>query len=89
MSLPRHLRSYKERSKDEITRDFYNVPTQEEFANGAKGSGAALSKVRGKADSEGLQGMDISAVLSVEGKEEVYVRSFRYRSHDAGRSVGR
>jgi hypothetical protein len=73
MSLPRHLRSYKEKSKDELARDFYNVPTQEEFSNGAKGSG--LAKPRGQAGAEGLQGMDISAVLSVEGKEEVYVRA--------------
>jgi hypothetical protein len=71
MSLPRHLRSYKEKSKDELARDFYNVPTQEEFSNAGKGLG--LAKPRGQGGAEGLQGMDITAVLSVEGKEEVYV----------------
>lgn len=71
MSLPRHLRSYREKSKDELARDFYNVPTQEDFVSASKGAG--LSKSRAKTESVGLQGMDITAVLSVEGKEEVYV----------------
>ena len=77
MSLPLHLRNYKEKSKDETTRDFFNVPYLESLgilgeSSGSKdahggGVGAVGSGV------EGLQGMDINAVLSVEGKEEVYV----------------
>lgn len=71
MSLPRHLRSYKEKSKDELARDFFNVPGQEAFPG--RDESPTLAKARTRSDKEGLQGMDISAVLSVEGKEEVYV----------------
>lgn len=71
MSLPRHLRSYKDKSKDEVARDFFNVPSQDAFL--AAGEAPSLAKNRGQAEKEGLAGMDISAVLSVEGKEEVYV----------------
>lgn len=75
MSLPMHLRAYTEKTKDEQTRDFFNVPLPEQLpapnatpvvvkpAAGRRRSGSA----------SGLQGMDINAVLSVEGKEDVYV----------------
>lgn len=72
MSLPRHLRSYKEKSKDEVSRDFFNIPTQDAFVPVNDGEQPMLAKSR-KEDRGGLQGMDINAVLSVEGKEEVYV----------------
>jgi hypothetical protein len=73
MSLPLHLRSYKEKSKDELARDYYNIPTQDAFAATTEGDKPVLHKVRYRGDGGGLQGMDINAVLSVEGKEEVYV----------------
>jgi hypothetical protein len=73
MSLPLHLRSYKEKSKDELARDYYNIPTQDAFAPLKEGETQVLHKIRNRIDTGGLQGMDINAVLSVEGKEEVYV----------------
>lgn len=73
MSLPQHLRSYREKSKDELARDYYNIPNQDAFAPVLEGDKPALHKIRNRIDSGGLQGMDINAVLSVEGKEEVYV----------------
>ena len=74
MSLPLHLRSYREKSKDEVNRDFFNVPTQESLP--VPGDPPSAVKIRHKEGSgvgAGMQGMDINAVLSVEGKEEVYV----------------
>jgi hypothetical protein len=64
MSLPSHLRSHKENTKEEATRDYFNVPrpmaTDSTVAKGAAG-------VTG--------GMDgISCVLSIEG-EAVHVRT--------------
>ncbi|ORY31029.1 rab-GTPase-TBC domain-domain-containing protein [Naematelia encephala] len=75
MSLPMHLRSYREKSRDEVTREFFNVPTQEAIPGPS--DPPAISKIRGPGhrEKEGrvmLQSMDINAVLSVEGKEEVY-----------------
>lgn len=77
MSLPLHLRSYKEKSKDELSRDFFNVPTEEQLPG--PGDPPSVVKIRNasgsskKAEGPGNQGMEINAVLSVEGKEEVYV----------------
>lgn len=73
MSLPMHLRSYKEKSKDELNRDLFNVPTQDALPSPT--DQPSVVKLRGK-DAKGgveMQGMDINAVLSVEGKEDVYV----------------
>ncbi|KAK4687780.1 TBC1 domain family member 8/9, partial [Tremellales sp. Uapishka_1] len=73
MSLPMHLRSYQEKSKDESSRDFFNAPLQE--AVPPPSAAPSVVKLRGgagKTQQLALQGMDISAVLSVEGKEEVY-----------------
>jgi hypothetical protein len=89
MSLPLHLRTYTEPSKQDQSRLFFNVPTLESLLQGGTGEGKvpvltkssqltqgarekeALS-MRGEAS--GWQEMEISAVLSVEGKDEVYVR---------------
>lgn len=57
MSLPSHLRAYRDLSKDEHTRESFNVPKADDAAGGP-----------GK-------GMEINAVLSIEG-EAVFVRSF-------------
>ncbi|WVQ75931.1 hypothetical protein IAR50_005566 [Cryptococcus sp. DSM 104548] len=72
MSLPMHLRSYRDKSKDEVTRDFFNVPLQEHLP--APDQPPSVVKIRnnGVAEERLGQGMEISAVLSVEGKEEVY-----------------
>lgn len=56
MSLPSHLRAYRDLSKDEHTRESFNVPKADDAAGGP-----------GK-------GMEINAVLSIEG-EAVFVRS--------------
>lgn len=56
MSLPSHLRAYRDLSKDEHTRESFNVPKADDEAGGP-----------GK-------GMEINAVLSIEG-EAVFVRS--------------
>jgi hypothetical protein len=85
MSLPLHLRSYREKSKDEVNRDLFNVPTQESLP--VPGDPPSAVKIRHKEGSgvgAGMQGMDINAVLSVEGKEEVYVSG--YVAADGGRS---
>jgi hypothetical protein len=82
MSLPMHLRSYQEKSKDEAARDFFNAPVQEALP--LPGAPPSVVKLRGAAAAaaasvnpreliKGGMGMDINAVLSVEGKEEVYV----------------
>lgn len=80
MSLPMHLRAYREKSKDELSRDFFNVPQPD--MTPAPGDPPSVVKIRTRRDSnaekereaeKGQQGMDINAVLSVEGKEEVYV----------------
>jgi hypothetical protein len=84
MSLPLHLRSYKEKSKDELARDYYNIPGQDAFAAPAVGDRPTLHKIRNRIDSGGLQGMDINAVLSVEGKEEVYVSNGHAHFEDTG-----
>ncbi|WVR04682.1 hypothetical protein IAU60_001693 [Kwoniella sp. DSM 27419] len=73
MSLPMHLRSYKEKSKDESTRDFFNVPLQESLPGPA--DPPSIVKIRTqpyRSSNHELQSMDINAVISVEGKEEVY-----------------
>lgn len=74
MSLPMHLRSYREKSKDELARDLFNVPSLEQLP--APSDPPSVVKLRnvnlGPGSSQGLQGMEINAVLSVEGKEEVY-----------------
>ena len=74
MSLPMHLRSYREKDKDELARDFFNVPLQEALP--VLADPPNVVKARGASPAKGFQGMDINAVLSVEGKEEVYVSSF-------------
>ena len=70
-----HLRSYREKSKDELARDFFNVPSLEQLPG--PGEPPSVVKLRNvqmsPGSSQGLQGMEINAVLSVEGKEEVYV----------------
>lgn len=73
-----HLRSYKEKSKDELSRDFFNVPGPDSLPG--PGDPPSVTKVRARRSSTittqdvpGTQGMEINAVLSVEGKEEVYV----------------
>lgn len=69
-----HLRSYREKSKDEITRDLFNVPLQEAIP--LPSDPPTSVKVRHKEGSgvgAGMQDGEINAVLSVEGKEEVYV----------------
>ena len=71
MSLPLHLRSFREKSKDELSRDFFNVPLEEQLP--APNEPPSVVKNRTKKELAGLQGMEINAVLSVEGKEEVYV----------------
>lgn len=80
MSLPMHLRAYREKSKDELSRDFFNVPQQD--STPGPGEPPSVVKIRTRRESnagkekegeKGTQGMDINAVLSVEGKEEVYV----------------
>jgi hypothetical protein len=77
MSLPMHLRAYREKSRDESSRDFFNVPTPD--AMPGPGEPPSVTKIRNikevseKEKDKGQQGMEINAVLSVEGKEEVYV----------------
>jgi hypothetical protein len=72
MSLPMHLRSYREKSKDELARDFFNAPLPEQMPG--PNEPPSVVKIRGRRDVEGNRGgMEINAVLSVEGKEEVYV----------------
>ena len=52
MALPSHLRAYKDLTRDEATRDWFNIPKEDHAG--------------------GLKGMDINAVVSIEG-EAVYV----------------
>lgn len=79
-----HLRAYREKSKDEQSRDFFNVPQPDSLPG--PGDAPSVTKIRTpkastggsgngkeKESDKGLQGMEINAVLSVEGKEEVYV----------------
>ena len=76
-----HLRTYREKSRDESSRDFFNVPTPD--AMPGPGEPPSVTKIRNvkevseKEKDKGQQGMEINAVLSVEGKEEVYVSSCR------------
>lgn len=95
MSLPLHLRTYQEPSKQDQSRLFFNVPTLESLLQGGTGEGKVPVLVKSSAIQQGLkekelllqkqggqemsgwQEMEISAVLSVEGKDEVYVRSYR------------
>jgi hypothetical protein len=73
-----HLRTYREKSRDEHSRDFFNVPTLD--AMPGPGDPPSVVKLRNTGKEvisekdKGMQGMEINAVLSVEGKEEVYVR---------------
>ncbi|UOH84190.1 hypothetical protein LQV05_000984 [Cryptococcus neoformans] len=95
MSLPMHLRSYREKSKDEYTRDFFNVPLQEQLLGPS--DPPSVVKIRNHHAHNGngpkageMQGMEISAVLSVEGKEEVYEVMQIYNTaihHSPGREV--
>ena len=79
MSLPMHLRTFKEKSRDEQTRDFFNVPIQDALPGPFEET--VTVKPRGKdVEGGGVQGMDINAVLSVEGKEEVYVSVWLHHS---------
>ena len=84
MSLPMHLRTYREKSRDESSRDFFNVPTPD--AMPGPGEPPSVTKIRNvkevseKEKDKGQQGMEINAVLSVEGKEEVYVSSCDIRA---------
>jgi hypothetical protein len=83
MSLPMHLRTYREKSRDESSRDFFNVPTPD--AMPGPGEPPSVVKIRNikevseKEKDKGQQGMEINAVLSVEGKEEVYVSRTNWR----------
>ncbi|GHJ83929.1 hypothetical protein NliqN6_0331 [Naganishia liquefaciens] len=84
MSLPLHLRTYQEPTKQDQSRLFFNVPTLESLLQGGTGeakepvlvkSSALRDGVREKearGDAMGWQEMEIGAVLSVEGKDEVY-----------------
>ncbi|WVW78360.1 hypothetical protein I302_100314 [Kwoniella bestiolae CBS 10118] len=73
MSLPLHLRSYREKSKDELTRDFFNVPLQASLPGPSDPPFVVKMRERPyRSGQEELQSMDINAVISVEGKEEVY-----------------
>lgn len=79
-----HLRAYREKSKDELSRDFFNVPQQEALPAPSDPPAVVKtrprresSSAREKEDVKGSQGMDINAVLSVEGKEEVYVSDMK------------
>lgn len=75
MSLPMHLRAYTEKTKDELTRDLFNVPTPDQLP-APSAPPVVVKPARGKAgagSASGLASMDINAVLSVEGKEDVYV----------------
>lgn len=89
MSLPMHLRAYTEKTKDEAARDFFNVPLPEQLP-APSAPPVVVKPARGKAgagSASGLQGMDINAVLSVEGKEDVYV-SPPERARARGLAVG-
>lgn len=83
MSLPLHLRTYQEPTKQDQSRLFFNVPTRESLIQGGTGEGKEPVLVKSSAsrdgaaergDGTGWQEMEIGAVLSVEGKDEVYVR---------------
>lgn len=78
MSLPLHLRAYQEPTKEDASRTFYNLPLAEALYPFAVDAPVSLVKQYGKVqsvekDETGWMPMEISAVLSVEGKEEVYV----------------
>ena len=72
MSLPMHLRNYREKEKDELARDFFNIPLQEILPEPTDAASLGKSQNNGS-EQRAIQGMDINAVFSVEGKEEVYV----------------
>lgn len=59
MSLPSHLRAHKDLTRDETTRELFNIP---------KGD-----------DAGGQKGMEINAVLSIEG-EAVFVSLWKESS---------
>lgn len=104
MSLPLHLRTYQEPSKQDQSRLFFNVPTLESLLQGGTGEGKVpvlvkssqlqqglkekelLMQRQGGAEMNGWQEMEISAVLSVEGKDEVYVCSPTVALRDIGSS---
>ncbi|TXT07246.1 hypothetical protein VHUM_03416 [Vanrija humicola] len=75
MSLPMHLRAYTEKTKDELNREFFNVPTPDQLPAPSEPP-QVVKPARGTrtpvGSASGLPSMDINAVLSVEGKEEVY-----------------
>jgi hypothetical protein len=82
MSLPLHLRSYVEKTKDEANRDFFNVPPYEALAASGETQPNVVKQYAKAGDHQrdqlpvGMQPMEINAVLSVDGKDEVYVSSF-------------
>lgn len=80
MSLPLHLRSYREKGRDETTRDFFNVPLPESIPGPSDPPSGVKARnyhpqpqYQDGPEAKGQHGMDINAVISVEGKEEVYV----------------
>jgi hypothetical protein len=81
MSLPLHLRAYTEKTKDELTRDFFNAPFPDQLPAPSEAP-VAVKPARGtkgaNGSAAGLLSMDINAVLSVEGKEDVYVSMSTY-----------
>lgn len=82
MSLPLHLRSYVEKTKDEANRDFFNVPPYEALAASGETQPNVVKQYAKAGDHQrdqlpvGMQPMEINAVLSVDGKDEVYVSFF-------------
>lgn len=89
MSLPMHLRAYTEKTKDELNREFFNVPTPDQLPAPSEPP-QVVKPARGTrtpvGSAAGLQSMDINAVLSVEGKEEVYVSAVAGRAAGLGSS---
>lgn len=84
MSLPLHLRAYQEPTKDELTRLYFNVPPLEWVSGEAAATPVKTASWVGAMSDKGkepmvaapgTQSMEISAILSVEGKDEVYVSS--------------
>lgn len=76
MSLPLHLRAYTEKTVEETTRDFFNAPFPDQLPAPSEAPVVVKPAVGSKSangSAAGLRTMDISAVLSVEGKEDVYV----------------
>jgi TBC1 domain family member 8/9 len=97
MSLPLHLRTYQEPTKEDLSRAFFNLPPIDalypssttngdgstglirlysQTGRGGAGAGAGGSSDQAKVLS-GITPMEVNAVLSVEGKDEVYVSKDR------------